>query len=218
MSKPRPEIENMTSLKVDNLTYHTTDVELREIYSKYGEIGDIYIPRNRATNESKGFAFVRFMDKKDAEDAMAALNGEMHDGREMRVQLAKYGRPDKPPPRDDGYGRDRGYDRDRRDYGRRDHDRRDYDRRDYDRRDYDRRDSRPGRPEDQGGRDRYDRGDYDRRDYQERRDDRGGGREDYERRERSPPRREARDDRYRDERPQYDRRDRSPPRDDRRRD
>eukprot|EP00035_Acanthoeca_spectabilis_P007857 m.144916 g.144916 ORF g.144916 m.144916 type:complete len:190 (+) comp14110_c0_seq2:1254-1823(+) len=156
MSKPRPEIENMTSLKVDNLTYHTTDVELREIYSKYGEIGDIYIPRNRATNESKGFAFVRFMDKKDAEDAMAALNGEMHDGREMRVQLAKYGRPDKPPPRDDGYGRDRGYDRDRRDYGRRDHDRRDYDRRDYDRRDYDRRD-RYAQPD---GYAAYDRRDY----------------------------------------------------------
>jgi hypothetical protein len=34
-----------TYTQVDNLTYATTDVELREIFDKHGEIGDVYIPR-----------------------------------------------------------------------------------------------------------------------------------------------------------------------------
>jgi hypothetical protein len=37
---------------------------------RYGDIGDVYIPRDHRTNESRGFGFVRFYDKRDAEDAM----------------------------------------------------------------------------------------------------------------------------------------------------
>ena len=40
-----PEIEGMTSLKVDNLTYRTTVGDLEHVFSKYGELGDVYIPR-----------------------------------------------------------------------------------------------------------------------------------------------------------------------------
>lgn len=57
----------------------------------------------------------RFYDKRDAEDALEAMDGRMLDGRELRVQMARYGRPSSPQRRD-GRGRDRG-DRDRRDRG-----------------------------------------------------------------------------------------------------
>uniref|UniRef100_T1J1U9 Serine/arginine-rich splicing factor 2 n=1 Tax=Strigamia maritima TaxID=126957 RepID=T1J1U9_STRMM len=98
-----PNIEGMTSLKVDNLTYRTTPEDLRRAFEKYGEVGDVYIPRDRFTRESRGFAFVRFYDKRDAEDALEAMDGQMLDGRELRVQMARYGRPSDPyrrgPPR-----------------------------------------------------------------------------------------------------------------------
>ena len=55
------------------------------------------------TRESRGFAFVRFYDKRDAEDAMDALDGTRMDGRELRVNEAKYSRP----ARRNDYGRNR---------------------------------------------------------------------------------------------------------------
>ena len=92
-SRGPPQIEGMTSLKVDNLTYRTTTADLTKVFSKFGELGDVYIPRDRYKQESRGFAFVRFHEKRDAEDAMDSLHGKIIDGREIRVQMAKYGRP-----------------------------------------------------------------------------------------------------------------------------
>ncbi|XP_051925739.1 serine and arginine rich splicing factor 2a [Hippocampus zosterae] len=91
--RPPPDVEGMTSLKVDNLTYRTSPETLRRVFEKYGRVGDVYIPRDRYTKESRGFAFVRFLDKRDAEDAMDAMDGALLDGRELRVQMARYGRP-----------------------------------------------------------------------------------------------------------------------------
>ena len=88
-----PNVEGMVSLKVDNLSFRMTPDEIKPIFEKYGEVGDIYIPRDPYTKESRGFAFVRFYEKRDAEDAMERLDGYVIDGREMRVQLARYGRP-----------------------------------------------------------------------------------------------------------------------------
>ncbi len=88
-----PDIGDMTSLKVDNLTYRTTPEDLKRVFEKFGDVGDVYIPRDRFTRESRGFAFVRFYDKRDAEDAMDTMDGAVLDGRELRVQEARYGRP-----------------------------------------------------------------------------------------------------------------------------
>ena len=52
-------VENMYSLKVDNLTYRTTPEDLKRAFERYGDVGDVYIPRDRFTKESRGFAFVR---------------------------------------------------------------------------------------------------------------------------------------------------------------
>jgi len=110
-NRPPPRIDGMVSLKVDNLTYRTTPEDLRRVFERCGEVGDIYIPRDRFTRESRGFAFVRFYDKRDAEDALEAMDGRVVDGRELRVQMARYGRPTSPSRR--GGGR-RGRDNNRR--------------------------------------------------------------------------------------------------------
>ena len=93
---PPRELEAMVSLKVDNLTFRTTPDDLLPIFERYGRVGDIYIPRDRYSKESRGFAFVRYFDRLDAEDAMDRLDGFKVDGREIRVQVARYARPREP--------------------------------------------------------------------------------------------------------------------------
>lgn len=100
--KPPPRIDEMISLKVDNLSYRTTLEDIRRAFERCGEVGDIYIPRDRHTRQSRGFAFVRFYDKRDAEDAIDAMDGRILDGRELRVQMARYGRPPSPQRRGGG--------------------------------------------------------------------------------------------------------------------
>jgi RNA recognition motif-containing protein len=46
---------------------------------------DIYIPRNMATQEGRGYAFVRFLNKADSEDAQRGMDGQIMDGRELRI-------------------------------------------------------------------------------------------------------------------------------------
>eukprot|EP00899_Mesostigma_viride_P028141 jgi/Mesvir1/8511/Mv09809-RA.1 len=87
----------MVSLKVDNISYRSTPDELREMFGRYGKVGDVYIPRDWHTKESRGFAFVRFWDSRDAEDARQALDGRDLDGRPLRVEFAKHGRPEGRP-------------------------------------------------------------------------------------------------------------------------
>ncbi|GMS84388.1 hypothetical protein PENTCL1PPCAC_6563, partial [Pristionchus entomophagus] len=91
--RPPPEIEGLTSLKVDNISYNTTPNDLRRLFDKYGEIGDIHIPRDRYNRQSRGFGFVRFYSRRDAEYAQDRVDGKFIDGREIRVSVAKYDRP-----------------------------------------------------------------------------------------------------------------------------
>jgi len=90
---PPRDVDRMVSLKVDNISYRLTSEELQRYFEKYGRVGDVYIPRDPRTRESRGFAFVRFYSKHDAEDAMDRMDGKLLDGREIRVSMARYPRP-----------------------------------------------------------------------------------------------------------------------------
>ncbi|CAI2325456.1 unnamed protein product [Caenorhabditis sp. 36 PRJEB53466] len=91
--RPAPDINGLTSLKIDNLSYQTTPNDLRRTFERYGEIGDVHIPRDKYSRQSKGFGFVRFYERRDAEHALDRTDGKLIDGRELRVTLAKYDRP-----------------------------------------------------------------------------------------------------------------------------
>ena len=60
---PPPDTSRMFSLKVDGLSHRTTNDDLEGLFDKYGRIGDVYIPKDYRTKESRGFGFVRYYNK-----------------------------------------------------------------------------------------------------------------------------------------------------------
>jgi RNA recognition motif-containing protein len=54
-------VEDLFTLKVDNIPNSTTAEFLRQEFGGFGEIGDIYIPKKFKSDELKGFAFVRYV-------------------------------------------------------------------------------------------------------------------------------------------------------------
>uniref|UniRef100_A0A2N9IUQ5 RRM domain-containing protein n=1 Tax=Fagus sylvatica TaxID=28930 RepID=A0A2N9IUQ5_FAGSY len=86
-----PDISDTYSLLVLNITFRTTADDLFPYFDKYGKVVDIFIPRNRKTGDSRGFAFVRYKYADEAQKAVDRLDGKVVDGREITVQFAKYG-------------------------------------------------------------------------------------------------------------------------------
>jgi len=65
--RPPEDVERMTSLRVGNIPYKTHQDDLKEVFEKFGDVGDVFIPTDRESGRPRGFAFVRFYNKKDAE-------------------------------------------------------------------------------------------------------------------------------------------------------
>ncbi|XP_058096789.1 serine/arginine-rich splicing factor SC35-like [Magnolia sinica] len=86
-----PDIRDTFSLLVLNITFRTTADDLFPLFDKYGKVVDIFIPRDRRTGESRGFAFVRYKYADEAQKAVEKLDGRTVDGRDIMVQFAKYG-------------------------------------------------------------------------------------------------------------------------------
>ncbi|KAK4792458.1 hypothetical protein SAY86_022893 [Trapa natans] len=86
-----PDISDTYSLLVLNIAFRTTADDLFPLFDKYGKVVDVFIPRDRRTGESRGFAFVRYKYADEAQKAVERLDGRVVDGREITVQFAKYG-------------------------------------------------------------------------------------------------------------------------------
>ncbi|RAL40661.1 unnamed protein product [Cuscuta campestris] len=86
-----PDITDTYSLLVLNITFRTTADDLYPLFDRYGKVVDVFIPRDRRTGDSRGFAFVRYKYQDEAQKAVEKLDGKLVDGREIMVQFAKYG-------------------------------------------------------------------------------------------------------------------------------
>ncbi|XP_035549265.1 serine/arginine-rich splicing factor SC35-like isoform X3 [Juglans regia] len=107
-----PDIRDTYSLLVLNITFRTSADDLFPLFDKYGKVVDVFIPRDRRTGESRGFAFVRYKYADEAQKAVEKLDGKIVDGREIMVQFAKYGPNAERMHRDEDRDRDRDRDRD----------------------------------------------------------------------------------------------------------
>mmetsp|Transcript_16950 Transcript_16950/g.20695 ORF Transcript_16950/g.20695 Transcript_16950/m.20695 type:complete len:167 (-) Transcript_16950:205-705(-) len=84
---------------IGNLSFDTEEDTLREIFSEFGPLDDLYLPIDQYTGRPRGFAFVT-MAPDDASNAIEATDGLELDGRILRVNEAQP--KGFKPPRDDG--------------------------------------------------------------------------------------------------------------------
>jgi RNA recognition motif-containing protein len=84
-------------LYVGNLSFKTTEQELHELFSQYGQVTSAQLVMDRETGRPRGFGFVEFANDEEAKAAINALNGQNMGGRDLTVNEAK--------PREGGGGR-----------------------------------------------------------------------------------------------------------------
>ena len=78
-----------TRLYVGNLSYSTTDGELRDAFAAFGEVVNATVVLDRMTGKSRGFGFVEMASDAEAQAATEGMNGANVDGRALVVNEAR---------------------------------------------------------------------------------------------------------------------------------
>jgi cold-inducible RNA-binding protein len=78
-----------TKLYVGNLDYQMDSQTLESLFTPHGNVESAEIVADRESGRSKGFGFVQMSTQQEAEAAIAALNGQAHDGRTLAVHVAR---------------------------------------------------------------------------------------------------------------------------------
>ncbi len=76
-------------LFVGNLLYRLTDLDLKKLFSKVGEVIDAKIIRFKDTGRSRGFGFVEMSTEEEAKKAIEEFDGKEVEGRKMIVSEAR---------------------------------------------------------------------------------------------------------------------------------
>ena len=79
----------MKSLFVGNLSFQTTESDVRAAFEAYGTINRVQLMTDRDTGRARGFGFVEMADDQEAANAVTGLNGKQLDGRALTVNEAK---------------------------------------------------------------------------------------------------------------------------------
>ena len=98
----------MKNIYVGNLSFKTTQDDLRDAFAQFGEVSSVNIITDRMTGQSKGFAFVE-MEDAGTQAAIDKLNQTEMDGRTITVNEARPREENRSSgPRRGGFGGDRG--------------------------------------------------------------------------------------------------------------
>ena len=82
-------------LFVGNLPYNATEAALREHFSAIGPLSYVYLPVDRESGKPRGFAFVEFSERSQAEEAIRRFNNQSFMGRPLAINEARE-RDDRP--------------------------------------------------------------------------------------------------------------------------
>jgi len=77
------------NIYVGNMSFDTTEEQLRQTFEAFGEVSTIKIITDRDSGQPKGFAFVEMSAKNEADAAISGLNGQDLNGRSLNVNEAK---------------------------------------------------------------------------------------------------------------------------------
>jgi len=79
----------MKSLFVGNMSFQTSEAELRELFAPFGQVTRVHMAMDRETGRARGFAFVEMPNDAEAAAAMTALDGKEVGGRNLKVNEAR---------------------------------------------------------------------------------------------------------------------------------
>ncbi len=96
-------------LYVGNLSYSTTEAELRELFTQAGNVTACELIKDRDSGQSKGFAFVTMGTQVEAEKATSMFNAHSLGERALTVNTAKPREPRRPGDRGMARGSGRNY-------------------------------------------------------------------------------------------------------------
>ena len=82
------------NMYVSNLSFHTTDENLKELFQKFGAVSSAKVITDRESGRSRGFGFVEMSVEKEAREAIQGLNNKEIEGRAISVSVAKEKRAD----------------------------------------------------------------------------------------------------------------------------
>lgn len=80
---------SQSKIYVGNLSYNTSEDELRDLFSQYGNIEEIKLIIDFNTGRSKGFGFITYASNQDCETAVEKANGFELGGRKLKVNIAR---------------------------------------------------------------------------------------------------------------------------------
>ena len=90
-------------LYVGNLDYATDEAKLREEFSQFGTVTDVFLPVEKGTQRPRGFGFVTLSERVSAENAISKMDQSQLDGRTIRVNESRpKGAPSSGGPRGPG--------------------------------------------------------------------------------------------------------------------
>jgi RNA recognition motif-containing protein len=87
-----PQLQELSvgkKLYCGNLSYNTTNSDLDQMFSEFGQVKSAEVIMDRDTGRSKGFGFVEMNSDAEAAAAIAGLNLKEHDGRSLTVNEAR---------------------------------------------------------------------------------------------------------------------------------
>jgi cold-inducible RNA-binding protein len=79
----------MKNIFVGNLSFRTTEDEVRSLFAAYGSVERVNLITDRDTGQARGFGFVEMNNDSEAERAIAELNGRELGGRAINVNEAR---------------------------------------------------------------------------------------------------------------------------------
>eukprot|EP00743_Colponemidia_sp_Colp-15_P000989 GILK01001093.1.p1 GENE.GILK01001093.1~~GILK01001093.1.p1 ORF type:complete len:299 (+),score=57.11 GILK01001093.1:37-897(+) len=85
--------DETSTVRVTNLSEDVHESDLYELFQPFGSISRIFLAKDKVTNVSKGFAFINFVNKEDAQKAIYKLNGHGYDHLILQVEWAKPSAP-----------------------------------------------------------------------------------------------------------------------------
>jgi cold-inducible RNA-binding protein len=77
------------NIYVGNMSFDTTEDQLRQAFTGFGEVSTVKVITDRDSGQPKGFAFVEMPTASEANAAISGLNGHDLNGRSLNVNVAK---------------------------------------------------------------------------------------------------------------------------------